>query len=63
MKVKVLNLPNSFEKFSEKYPYTVIREVGNDYWFYAMYADLLTASRTAAELRNGVVVESNNVER
>lgn len=58
----VKNLSPKFNEYKNEYPYTVVRECKDGYWYYGMYNNSEYASRIAKHIRNGVVVESKNVE-
>ena len=63
-KARVKNTPSS----GIKYRYTIIRDCedydgeGRYYWYYGADDDVTTCSRIAAEIRNGLVVETEKVE-
>lgn len=60
MKTKIKNICITSEN-RNNYKYIIVRECGNDLWFYDFSNDLQSASRICREIQNGLVYELDQV--
>jgi len=58
---KVKNLPANYMIYPYAI-YTVIRDCGDDgYWYYGSYEDITTAHKAANEIGNGLIIETSKI--